>query len=165
MSIRMWGDQLHSIIRWDLKRKLAHCTEEQLAMFKRMYAAGRNRAVTTALREADRNDIVDDMPDRALPTALLQVEATLKKNGTVVESLDLVKFLEAFEKEKAVAVLMHRAARYEEDDETLKPPLDLNNLSDDAWRYGAEMVLAVLEKLEDAAKEGGDKNGKSIHNR
>lgn len=122
------NDQLNNLIRWDIRRKLIHCSNEQQATFTEMYAP--DHAVSNL------DDAVDGVADYQLPMASAKVDATLEASGVVVESIDLVKFLEAFEKEKAAAVLVCQSTS------------DGGGL-----KCGAEVLLRVLKKIENAAKE------------
>jgi hypothetical protein len=69
---------------------------------------------------------------------------------------DIDKLVEAFEQALAESEIEARCARFEEDDVTPKPSLNLNTLSDKAIRYGAIKLNVVLSRILDAAlKKGG----------
>lgn len=65
------NDTLENFARNELKKGLAHCTEAEQLLFKRMYANGN--------LEMEINGLVDTMPEDKLDWAMQQVERTLAK--------------------------------------------------------------------------------------
>ncbi len=63
---------LEQFARQTLKDGLKKCTEEQVMVFKRMYSHKN--------LEAPIDEVVDKMPVDKLDWAMMQVQATLKKN-------------------------------------------------------------------------------------
>lgn len=66
-----------------IKELLAKCTEPQQRMFKLMYGRDKGRRSVEDTEKMNINDVVDEVQEERLNTAIDQCERTVKKNESV----------------------------------------------------------------------------------